>query len=73
MSKAAKYLQRQTPAKHEAAYTNLSCTGVENAKGERTTELTHPSGAGSDDGDAVVLESLVGSFPGQPGPNHCGA
>jgi hypothetical protein len=41
--------------------------------GDGITGLTYPSRAGSDDGDAVVLESLVGSFPGQPGPNHCGA
>ena len=71
--KAAKHRRRQTAAQHEAAYTNLLRTSVENTVGEGITGHTHPSRARSDDGDAVVLESLVGDFPGQPGSNHCGA
>ena len=71
--KAAKHRRRQTPAQHEAAYTNLSRTSVENTMGEGIMGHTHPCRARSDDGNAVVLESLVGDFPGQPGSNHCGA
>ena len=67
---SAKLFQRQTAAKHDSAYTNLTCDGVENVAGEGITEPTYPRLARTKDGDVVFLESFVDSVPDQPGSNH---
>ena len=70
---AVKRIWRQTPAKHEAAYTNLLHGSVENATGEGITEPTDPSHATTEDSDTKVLESFVDNVPNKPGTNHCSA